>query len=52
MTLKAKADILENYKRHKAGEIFETDEETGLVLLEYGWAEKAEPKKRTRRKKE
>jgi len=50
MTLKAKADVLENGKRHKAGEIFETDEKTGLVLLEYGWAEEAE-QKRTRRKK-
>lgn len=49
MKLKAKADILENYKRHKTGEIFETDEETGLSLVEMGWAEKVETKK-TRKK--
>lgn len=50
MKLKAKADILENYKRHKTGEVFETDDETGLTLLEMGCAEKVEekPKKKKR----
>ncbi|MBQ1792607.1 MAG: hypothetical protein II008_20725 [Oscillospiraceae bacterium] len=52
----AKADILENQKKHKAGTEFETDDATGLVLIEYGWAaeldtpEKAETPKRTRKK--
>lgn len=55
MKLLAKADILENNKKHKAGTKFETDEGTGLVLLEMGWAEKLpeekpEAKKRTAKK--
>lgn len=56
MRLLAKADILENQKKHKAGTEFETDDATGLVLIEYGWAaeldtpEKAETPKRIRKK--
>ena len=46
MTLKAKAAVLENGKKHKIGEVFETDEKTGLILIEYGWAEKVEKKKK------
>jgi hypothetical protein len=48
MKLLAKADILENQKKHKAGDTFETDEATGLLLLEMGWAEevKEKPKKK------
>jgi hypothetical protein len=38
MKMLAKADILENNRKHKAGAEFETDNATGLVLLEYGWA--------------
>lgn len=45
----AKADILENGKKHKTGTEFDTDEATGLVLLEYGWA--AEIKKAAKKAK-
>lgn len=38
MKMLAKADILANNKKFKAGTEFETDKETGLVLLEMGWA--------------
>lgn len=43
MRLKARIDILADYVRHKAGTEFDATEETGLVLLRMGWAEKVEP---------
>lgn len=56
MRLLAKADILENSKRHKAGTAFETDDATGLVLVNYGFAEelaampvKEKPKKKAKK---
>lgn len=49
MKAKALKHILENGKRHKPGEVFETDAETLKTLVEFGHAEKVEePKKKTR----
>ena len=55
MRMLAKADILENGKKHKTGAEFDTDEATGLVLLRFGWAAEIEtpeekPKRTTRKK--
>jgi hypothetical protein len=63
MKLRARVDILLE-KRYKAGEIVETNEETGLVLIKQAWAEEivekkpaakpaeAETKKRSRKRSE
>lgn len=59
MKLLAKADIIFAAKKFKAGTVFETDENTAGLLLEYGWAEvveevkapKAEAEKATKKKK-
>jgi len=44
MRLRALADVLENEKKHKTGTEFETDKETGLVLIKYGYAEEVKEK--------
>lgn len=54
MKVKALIDILTD-KRYKAGTEFETNEETGLLLLRLGWAEAVQevkaPKKTATSKK-
>lgn len=56
MRLLAKADVVENNKKHKAGTEFETDKATGLALIEFGWAaeikEKQPAKKPAKKTKE
>lgn len=52
MRLKALVAVIENNRKHKAGETFEADAETASVLLDMGWAEAvktAEKKKSTRK---
>lgn len=51
MKLRARADILLENKRYKAGEIIETDEATGLLLLKFAWAEEVVEAKRVIKKK-
>lgn len=54
MKVKALVDILTD-KRYKAGTEFDTNEETGLLLIKQGWAEAVEeikaPKKTATKKK-
>jgi hypothetical protein len=50
MKVRARIDILTD-KRYKAGTEFNTNEETGLVLLKMGWAEKVEEAKPAKKKK-
>lgn len=55
MKLKARADILLDGKRFKAGATFEATEAAGLELIRYAWAEKVAeevkaPKKATKKK--
>ena len=40
MKVKALADILLDGIRHKAGTVFETNEDNASLLFRYGWAEK------------